>query len=133
MVSSRPVLSDRTERDPAQGVPGARMDDREVEVTDEQHEKDVHQSVVDEQRARETDARVAFAVPEQEAGDCEEDGERAADRGVQLLPGVEASLRRPRAPQPAAVVRVEAVELAQRAPEAGPVSEDRKSTRLNSS
>ena len=42
--------------------------------------------------------------------------ERARQRGVQLLAGVEASLRHVAADEPAAVVAVEEVELAQRAP-----------------
>jgi hypothetical protein len=70
MVSSRPPFLNRSEQDPAQRVAGARVEDGEVEVADEQDEKDAHQSVVDGQRAREPLARVALAVPEQKAADC---------------------------------------------------------------
>jgi len=105
-------------------VARARVDDCEVEMPGEQDEEHVHEPVVDEQRAGETETRVALAVPEQESRDREVDRERGGDRRVELLPGVEPSLRRPFASQPAPVVRVESVELAQRAPQAGTVTDE---------
>jgi len=71
------------------------VNDGEVEVADEQNEEDVHQAVVDEDRAGKPEAGVALAVPEQESGEREQEGERGADRGVQLLAGVEEALWRP--------------------------------------
>jgi hypothetical protein len=43
------------------------IDEREVEVSDEEDERHVHQPVVEEDRAREAERRVALAEPEQEA------------------------------------------------------------------
>ena len=59
--------------------------------------------------------RVALAVPEEEAADREQDRERGGDDRVELLAGVQPPLRGAAAEQPAAVVGVEVLDLAQRA------------------
>ncbi len=82
----------------------------------------VHEPVVDEDRARQPEAGVALAVPEQQTGEEEEDGEGGGNGGVQLLARVEAALRRAAAAQPATVVGVEEVEIARRSAKAAPVA-----------
>src|SRR5207244_11232018 len=77
----------------------------------------------DEQRARQAEARVALAGPEQETGHEEERGEGSGQPEVQFLAGVEAPLGCAPAEQPAPVVAVEEIELAQRAAERSPVGE----------
>src|SRR5439155_15816709 len=79
MVAERPVFAypaacDRTER-----VASAWIDQREVEVAEEEEERDVHQPVVHDQRVLESEGVVALAVPEKEAGDGEQHGERRGD------------------------------------------------------
>ena len=94
-------------------------------MADEQAERDVHQAVVQDDRAREPEARVPLAEPEQHAGAEEEQRQRCCDRRVDLLAGVEATLRRrPTARQPAQIVAVEPVELARRAQQSAPVAEE---------
>src|SRR5712692_2220337 len=104
VVLARPLLTHVPERHAAKCVAGGWVDEREVEVAGDDDERGVHQGVVDEDRAREAEARVSLAVPEQEAGDEEEDGKRCGQGGVQLLAGVEAALRRAPPQEPAAVV-----------------------------
>ena len=87
------------------------MDQREIQVPDEERERDVHQAVVQEHRAREAVARVLLAEPEEKAGDAEQDRERGGEGGVDLLAGVEPPLRRLTSAEPAQVVAVERVEL----------------------
>src|SRR5438128_999828 len=58
VMSRRPLLVDGADGDPAEGVARRGMDDGEVEVAGEQHQSDVHQSVVQEHGAREAEARV---------------------------------------------------------------------------
>ena len=106
-------------------MPRLRIDDGQEKVPDEEDERDVHQPVVHEERVRRTEARVALAVPEEEAGDDEEQGERGGDHRVQLLPCVQAALRGRPALQPRAVVGVEAVDLPRGANERAPVSDER--------
>ena len=65
-------------------------------------------------RAGETEVRIALAVPEQEPRDSEEQCEGGGHRGVELLARVEPAWTAGAAPQPAAIVLVETVELAQR-------------------
>ena len=89
-----------------------------------EHDRDVHQPVVQEDRAREAEAVVALAVPEEDSRDGEQHRERRCQRGVQLLARVEAALRAREALQPQAVVAVEVVELADRPAQAAPVAED---------
>jgi hypothetical protein len=79
----------------------------------EQDERDVHQAVVEQDRAGEAEAGVALPVPEQEARDGEQNDEGAGHRGVELLSGVEFSRPARAVAKPAAVVLIEAVELAQ--------------------
>ena len=55
---------------------------------------------------------VALAVPEEEAGDGEENREGGGDDRVDFLTGVEAALRCAAAAEPGEVVCVEAVDLA---------------------
>src|SRR5581483_10663714 len=89
------------------------MDDREVEVAEQEKERDKGESVVQHDGARESEACVALAEPEEQAGDDEQHGQRGSEGCVQLLAGVEATLgRRPPPGQPAQVVAVEAVDLA---------------------
>src|SRR5438093_3019047 len=76
VMSRRPLLVDRAERDPAQGVPRRGMDDGQIEVPDKQHQRRIHQTVVQEHGARETEARVALAEPEQQSREEEEQRER---------------------------------------------------------
>ena len=111
-------------RHAAERVPRRRVDHRQVEVADEQDERDVHQPVVEDDRAVEAEAVVALAEPEQEAGGGEEDGERGGQDRVQLLAGVEAALRTRDPPQPEAVVAVDDVELARGAPQRAAVAEE---------
>ena len=75
---------------------------------------DVHQPVVDEQRARQAEARVALAVPEEEARHREQQRERGGHDDVQLLARVQAARRAAAVEEPVAVVGVEAVDLADR-------------------
>ena len=72
-MARRPFLADGAERDPAQRVPRRRVDHGEVEVADRSDERDVHQAVVEDDRAREAELRVALAEPEQQARDQEEE------------------------------------------------------------
>ena len=81
--------------------PTAPVQVRTYIVADEQAEGDEHQPVMQDDGAREAEARVALAEPEQEPGDKEEDRERRRQSRVQLLTGVEPALRRgPPAEQP---------------------------------
>src|SRR5205807_725670 len=86
-VFAYPAAGDRAER-----VSSAGMDQGEVEVAEQEEEGDVHQPVVHDQRVLEPEGVVALAVPEEEAGDGEENGERGSDDRVDLLTGVEAAL-----------------------------------------
>ena len=102
------------------------LDERQVEVPDDDHDRDVHERVVEEDRSREAEPRVAFAVPEQQTGDEEEDGERSGEDRVDFLARVEPPLWRVRVPgQEAPVVPVEEVDLADRLRERAPVAERR--------
>src|SRR6266403_295509 len=75
-------------------------------MTGQQDERDPHQPVVQHDCARETESRVALAVPEQDAGQREEHGERSRHGSVELLARVEATLLRRIAAQPETVVEV---------------------------
>ena len=134
VVARRPVLADRAERDAAQRVPRRRVDHRQVEVADQEGERDVHQPVVQDDRAREAELRVALAEPEQQPRDQEEQREGGGEERVQLLAGVEAALRRRQAArEPAQVVAVEAVDLAGGAQDPAPVADERRSRRARRS
>ena len=85
MVAHGPLDADVAEGHPAQRVAGRRMDQREIEVADEEQERDVHQAVVEDHRAREAEPRVALADPEEHARDPEQDGERGRQDRVDLL------------------------------------------------
>ena len=106
MVLHRPLDADVAERHAAERVTRRGMDQREVEVADEERERHVHQAVVEDDRAREAEARVLLAEPEQEPGDAEQDRERGGEDRVDLLARVEPSLRCPAAAQPEDVVAV---------------------------
>ena len=86
-----------------------RVDQREIEVPDDEPERDVHQAVVEEHSAREAVAGVLLAEPEEKAGDAEEDRKRRGEDRVDLLAGVEPALRGAAPAQPAQVVPVERV------------------------
>ena len=60
----RPVLPHRAEHHPAQRVPRRRMDEREVEVAEQQRERRVQQAVVEKDGAREAEPRVLLPEPE---------------------------------------------------------------------
>jgi hypothetical protein len=100
------------------------MDHRQVEVTRDEGNRRVGEDVVEDDGAVEAEAGVALAEPEQRSRDREEDREGGGERCVQLLPGVEASLRRVCTAQPAPVVGVEDVQVARGGAEAPPVTED---------
>ena len=55
------------------------MDQREIEVSEQEDEGDVHQPVVQHDRAREAEARVALAEPEERPGHGEEERKCAQD------------------------------------------------------
>src|SRR5438552_17295291 len=93
-MSCRPVLAHRPDGHSAQRVAGRRMANREIEMARKQAERDEHQAVVEDDRAREPKPRVALAEPEEDARNGEEDRERRRERRVQLLAGVEPALRR---------------------------------------
>ena len=77
-------------------------------------------------RAREAEARIPLPEPEEQAGDEEQHDERRIERGVELLAGVEARLVvRAAAPEPVDVLALEHVELARRPQQAAPVAEHR--------
>jgi hypothetical protein len=46
VVGARPVCSDGAEGDAAEGVAGGWVEEREVEVAGDDHERDVHEGVV---------------------------------------------------------------------------------------
>jgi len=102
-MSRRPLDADVAECHAAKRVPRRRMDQGEVEVPDEEHERDIHQAVVQDDGAREAEPGVLLAEPEQEAGDAEQDREGRRESGVDLLAGVEPALRRLAAAQPASI------------------------------
>src|SRR6476646_3611475 len=121
VVLDRPLLVDPAARHPAQGMPCPRVEHGEKEVAEEEQQRHVHQPVVHEQCLRQPEAGIALAVPEEEAGEREQDGERGGDHRVELLPRVETSLRRLATSQPRAIVGVEAVDLPCRAEEGATV------------
>src|SRR2546427_5946816 len=111
VVAKRPVFAYPAAGDRAERVSSAGMDQGEVEVAEQEEEGDVHQPVVHDQRVLEAERVVALAVPEEEAGDGEENGERGGDGRVDLLTSVEAALRCAPAFEPGEVVAVEPVDL----------------------
>src|ERR1700688_2923565 len=97
-----PVLTHAAERHPAQRMARRGMEDGEIQVADEEPERDEHQAVVEHDRAREAEPRVALTEPEQHAGREEEDRERGHEDRVDLLADVQ-------------TVVIEALELARSA------------------
>ena len=75
-------------------------------------------------RAREDEAVVALAEPEEEAREREQQREGDRQEGVDLLAGVEPPLRRLAAAEPAAVVPVDRLDLAPVLDEALAVADD---------
>src|SRR5579871_6781582 len=124
VVPASPFLAHGADRHSAQCVPRGGMDQGEVEVSGQERERDVHQSVVEEHRAREAEARVLLAEPEQEPGDTEEDRECGGECSVDLLARVEPSLRGFTGPQPAQVIAVERLQLTCRAPQPAKAEHD---------
>src|ERR687887_2740918 len=112
MAPPRPAGTDVAGGDPAEGGARGRADDGQIEMPDKQDERDVHEAVVQENRVGEAKAGIALAVPEQEARDGEEQCEGGGQRRVQLLAGVEPARVAWPVEEPAAIVLVEAVELA---------------------
>src|SRR5207302_4453142 len=110
-MHARPVLAHVAARHPAQRMTRRGMDDGEIEVADEQRQSREHEAVVEDDRAREAEPRVALAEPQEEAGGEEEDRERSREDRVDLLADVEP-------------VVVKALELARRAQQAAAVAED---------
>ena len=96
VVLARPVLVHVAERHAAQGVAGGGVEHGEVEVAGHQEHQDQRGPVVHDHGAREAVRRVALAVPEQDAGRVHGQHQAADQGGVELLAGVEASLRRAR-------------------------------------
>src|SRR6266568_7708864 len=84
VVAKRPVFTYPAAGDRAERVSSAGMDQGEVEVAEQEEEGHVHQPVVHDQRVLEAESVVALAVPEEEAGDGEENGERGGDDRVDL-------------------------------------------------
>ena len=112
---SSPVFADGSEGHAAESVPRGRVDEGQVEVADDDHDRDVHERVVEVDGAGESEARVALAVPEQQARDEEQRRECCGQDCVDLLAGVEAALGAVDvAGEEAAVVAVEQVDLAER-------------------
>jgi hypothetical protein len=93
-------------------------------MPDEQEERDVHQPVVDEQGVREPEPGVTLPVPEEEAGDREEQPEHGGDDRIQLLARIQPALRRTASAEPGEVVGVEAVDLASCAGELPSIAEE---------
>src|SRR4051794_28238012 len=87
-------------------------------MTDEEEEGDVGQPVVDQDRLRKPEACVALAVPEQYAGDREQQREDRGQDRIHLLARIETTLWWMTALQPVAVVAIEQVDLTQRRPQA---------------
>src|SRR4029079_1513235 len=123
MLSS-PVLPDGAARDPAERMTGRRMDHGQVEMTCDEGDRPACEDVVEDGGSAEAKAGVALAEPKQCSRDGKEEREGGGERGVQLLPGVEPSLRRVCAEEPATVVGVEDVQLTRGGAEAPAVAED---------
>src|SRR5438132_10528600 len=66
VMCASPVVTDGSERHAAERVTSRWMDQGEIEVTGDDHERHVHQRVVQEDGPAQPEAGVAFAVPEQE-------------------------------------------------------------------
>src|SRR5207302_7230518 len=118
VVLERPLLIHPAARDAVERVPGLGVDEREVEVAEEEEEGDVHQPVMDEDGVGEAKARVAFAVPEERTRDREQNRERGRGDRVQLLAGVEPTLRRMPPLEPLAIVAVPEIDFADRVTQA---------------
>ena len=122
----RPVLAHVAEHHPAQSVPRRRVDEGQIQVPEQQRKRRVEQSVVEEDRAREAEARVLLPEPEEQTRDEEEHHEGRRQRSVDLLPRVEARLLPRSTPrEPVDVLALEHVELARRPQHAAPVAEHR--------
>src|SRR5262245_5461398 len=119
-----PFLADGSEGHAAEGVACGRVDQREVEVAEDDHDRDVHERVVQIDGSAEPEARVALAVPEQHARHEEQGCECRGEDRVDLLPGVEAALWAVDvAGEEAAIVPVEEVDLTGGLRECAPVTE----------
>src|SRR5581483_5345673 len=120
IVVTGPVLAHAAAHHAAQRMPRGGMDEREVQVPDEQGERRVEEPVVQEHRAREAERGVPLAEPEQEPRREEEDDERGVQDRVHLLSRVEAPgyerLELARRPQQAAAVAEERDERERRDP-----------------
>ena len=107
----RPVLAHPAARDPVQRVPRP----RQITASQRWPRKRISETYISQSWTSsafgEPEARVALAVPEEEAADREQDREGGGDDRVQLLAGVQPALRRVAAEEPAAVVGVEVLDL----------------------
>src|SRR2546430_9628923 len=119
----RPVQTHRSGGHSAQRMARRRIEQREIEMAGEQDDRDERDPVVEEDRARELEAVVALAEPEERSGDGEENGERGGERRIDLLSRVESPLRCRAASQPVDVVVVEPVELTYGRAQAAAVAE----------
>src|SRR4029079_3401419 len=103
---------------------GRRMDHRQVEVTCDEGDRRIGGDVVEDDGAVEAEAGVALSEPEQRSRDEKQERERWGKGASELLPGVESSLRRVLAEEPAPIVGVEEVELTRRGAQPPAVAED---------
>lgn len=93
-------------------------------MAEQEHDRDVEQRVVEEERAIRPDRGVVLADPEQQPADEEERNAGGGDDRVHLLARVEPTLRRGRpAAQEAQVVTVEQVDLPRGGEQDPPVPE----------
>ena len=113
MVALRPVGVDPAARHAVQRMPRARMDDREIEVSEEQHEGDLRQPIVDQNRLSER-KRVSRSPSHKSMPVT---AKRIANAAVIAALSFWPALNLPwgrSAAQPVAIVAIEDVDLAQR-------------------
>jgi hypothetical protein len=67
VVLSSPFFADGAEGHAAEGVPRGRVDEGQVQVANDDYDREVHERVVEVDGAAEPEACVALAVPKQEA------------------------------------------------------------------
>ena len=116
-------------RDPAQRVPRRRVDQREVEMPDEQHERDVHQPVVEQDRAREAEAVSRSPSQSRSPETAKSSANAAVSAAFSFWPALKRPCGARRRRAASAGRRVEAVELARGRAQAAAVAEQRRSAR----
>ena len=121
VMAQRPAAIDAPAQHPGHRRACVRVDERHVQVADDEDHQQPHDVVMHVDGAREAVGGVALPVPEQEPGDVADDHQARHDRGVELLTRVEPALRRGRradgdAPrdlgEPPPVISVEALQIA---------------------